>query len=233
MSNYVQSHLSEGEHVLFEAHYNGCIWIKPIIVFLLFSVPLFVVLFYTPSYEFADNINILVLCVIMFLIGLWGLIRTYIKIHTDEIAITNQRLIAKFGVISRRTKELNLLQVETISVEQDIFSRIFGAGDVIVKGTGLTNFPLHCIDKPYDFRTAFQNVLVRHLSSHINDGSGTIIIKNTAEVGSSTECAETPKANNNSITGKSESLIKLKSLLDSGILSQEEFDNEKKKILNS
>ena len=32
---------------------------------------------------------------------------------------------------------------------------------------------------------------------------------------------------------KSESLIKLKSLLDAGILTQEEFDIEKKKILNS
>ena len=33
------------------------------------------------------------------------------------------------------------------------------------------------------------------------------------------------------IAGKSEKLMQLKSLLDSGILTQEEFDNEKKEIL--
>ena len=35
------------------------------------------------------------------------------------------------------------------------------------------------------------------------------------------------------ISGKSEELMKLKSLLDAGVLTQEEFDSEKKKILNS
>lgn len=39
--------------------------------------------------------------------------------------------------------------------------------------------------------------------------------------------------NNKDITSKSNELIKLKELLDSGVLTKEEFDNEKKKILNS
>ena len=37
----------------------------------------------------------------------------------------------------------------------------------------------------------------------------------------------------NDISSKSEKLTKLKSLLDTGVLTQEEFDSEKKKILNS
>lgn len=39
--------------------------------------------------------------------------------------------------------------------------------------------------------------------------------------------------NHNDMSSKSEQLIKLKSLLDSGVLTQEEFNSEKKKILNS
>ena len=48
-----------------------------------------------------------------------------------------------------------------------------------------------------------------------------------------------PKPNNNhnnetpNQLSKTELLFKIKELLDSGILTQEEFDNEKKKILNS
>ena len=36
-----------------------------------------------------------------------------------------------------------------------------------------------------------------------------------------------------SFSSKSEQLLKLKELLDGGILTQDEFDTEKKKILNS
>ena len=43
---------------------------------------------------------------------------------------------------------------------------------------------------------------------------------------------ETPTTSPNN-TSKMESLFELKKLLDSGVLTQEEFDNEKKKILNS
>lgn len=43
---------------------------------------------------------------------------------------------------------------------------------------------------------------------------------------------ETPTTSPNN-TSKMESLLELKKLLDSGILTQEEFDDEKKKILNS
>lgn len=43
----------------------------------------------------------------------------------------------------------------------------------------------------------------------------------------------TPASESNQIQSKTDQLFKLKELLDSGILTQEEFDNEKKEILNS
>ena len=85
MGNYVQSHLTKEEHVVFEAHYNWCIWLLPIIGFIFFSIPLFFVLRYAPSDEVADSMGF---PVVMFLIGLWILIYTYIRTQTDEFAIT-------------------------------------------------------------------------------------------------------------------------------------------------
>jgi hypothetical protein len=231
MGNYVNSHLTKEEHVVFEAHYHWCVWIVPIIGFVFFSIPLFFVLSYAPSDEIADNLG---LPCAMFLFGLWMLIYTYIKTTTDEFAITNQRLIIKTGVISRSTLELNLTKVETITVSQHIFDRIFNCGQIAIKGTGSTICNLICIDTPYDFRKAFQDVLGRYIPSNVNDGYNNKPETTTPKV-CSTEFANVPSKNNveSGIIGKSESLMKIKELLDSGILTQEEFDNEKKKILNS
>lgn len=231
MGGYVDSHLTKGEHVVFEAHYHWCVWILPIIGFVLFSIPLFLVLRYTPSEEVSDYVG--GPCA-LFLLGLWILIYTYLKTTTDEFAITNQRLIIKTGVISRNTLELNLTKVETITVSQLIFDRIFNCGSISIKGTGSTICNLICIDTPYDFRKAFQNVLGTYIPSNINDG-----YNNKPEpIISNNNFVETPNTHpthneGSGIMGKTESLMKIKELLDAGILTQEEFDNEKKKILNS
>ena len=234
MGNYVQSHLTKDEHVVFEAHYNWCIWLFPIIGFILFSIPWFFVLRYAPSDEVADNMGF---PGVMFLIGLWILIYTYIRTQTDEFAITNQRLIIKTGVISRTTLELNLTKVETISVDQNIISRLFDAGNISIKGTGSTICNLICINTPFDFRKAFQDVLGCYIPSHTNDGydmkPDLNFVRKHAEINTNHTSSASTTINSGNIVGKSESLIKLKSLLDAGVLTQEEFDSEKKKILNS
>lgn len=235
MGNYVNSHLTRQEHVVFEAHYHGCIWIFPIIGFVLFSIPLLLIIGFTISYAPSDGVaDVLILPCLIFLIGLWILIYTYIKTTTDEFAITNQRLIIKTGVISRSTLELNLTKVETITVSQGILGRIFNCGQISIKGTGATICNLICIDTPYDFRKAFQDVLGKYIPSNVNDGYNNRP-ETTISNSSSIRLPNIPSNNNgeSGIVGKSESLMKIKELLDSGILTQDEFDNEKKIILNS
>lgn len=231
MGNYVNSHLTKEEHVVFEAHYHWSIWIAPVIGFIFFSIPLLFVLSYAPSDEVADNLG---LPCGMFLLGIWILVYTYIKTTTDEFAITNQRLIIKTGVISRSTLELNLTKVETITVSQGIWGRIFNCGQIAIKGTGSTICNLVCIDTPYDFRKAFQDVLGKYIPSNFNDGYNNNPETTIRNINYAESSNDTPKNNEGSgIIGKSESLMKIKELLDSGILTKEEFDDEKKKILNS
>ena len=229
MGNYVNSHLTKEEHVVFEAHYHKSIWIAPVIGFIFFTIPLLRVL--SSSDEVANNSGFL--CA-MFLFGVWILIYTYIKTTTNEIAITNQRLIIKTGVISRSTLELNLTKVETITVSQGILDRIFNCGRIAIKGTGSTICNLGCIDTPYDFRKAFQDVLGKYIPSNFNDGYNNKPETTIRNINYAESPNGTPKNNEGSgIIGKSESLMKIKELLDSGIITQEEFDDEKKKILNS
>ena len=157
MGNYVNSHLATEEHVVYEAHHHWCIWILPILGFVFFSIPCLGVIISIPS-DKLDGPDFLFFFSLG-LFGIWGLIYTLIKTTTDEFAITNQRLIIKTGVISRRSFELNLAKVETIAVSQYIFGRIFNCGQISIRGTGSTICKLTCIAAPFDFRQAFQDVL--------------------------------------------------------------------------
>lgn len=88
-------------------------------------------------------------------IGLFFLLAAFIRYKTTELAITNKRVIAKFGFISRRTIELNINKVESIQVEQGIGGRIFDFGSLIISGGGDPQAPIPGISDPMAFRKAF------------------------------------------------------------------------------
>lgn len=88
-------------------------------------------------------------------VGLIFLLVAYIRYKTTELAITNKRVIAKFGFISRRTTELNINKVESIQVEQGVAGRIFDYGSLIISGAGDPQAPIPGISDPMRFRKAF------------------------------------------------------------------------------
>ncbi len=75
---------------------------------------------------------------------------------STELAVTDRRIIAKFGFIRRSTVELNLTKIESVRVEQSVAGRIFGYGSIIVTGTGSTMDPIAFIADPIRFRQAVQ-----------------------------------------------------------------------------
>ena len=79
----------------------------------------------------------------------------FIRYKTTELAITNKRVIAKFGFISRQTMELSINKVESIQVNQGILGRIFNYGSLIISGAGNPQAPIPCISDPMGFRRVF------------------------------------------------------------------------------
>jgi len=80
------------------------------------------------------------------------LLKAFIERRTTELVVTNRRVIAKTGLIRRKTWEINAAKVEGVEVEQGILGRILGYGTVHVKGTGGGIAPVRKIDKPVVFR---------------------------------------------------------------------------------
>jgi len=88
-------------------------------------------------------------------VGLFFLIRVYLRYISTELAFTNKRVIAKFGFIRRQTIELHISKIESIQVEQGILGRIFDYGTLLISGAGNPQAPIPGISEPMKFRQAF------------------------------------------------------------------------------
>jgi len=88
-------------------------------------------------------------------IGLFLLVWAWITVRSTEIAITNRRVIAKFGFIKRDTVEINLEKVEALKVEQGFLGRMLNYGTVFISGAGTSVAPIKDIADPLVFRRKF------------------------------------------------------------------------------
>lgn len=86
--------------------------------------------------------------------GLYVALPALITLMTSEMAVTNIKVIAKRGVISRDTIEMGLSKVESIQVHQGILGRLFDYGTIIVSGAGNPQAPIRGIAQPMKFRAA-------------------------------------------------------------------------------
>lgn len=133
MGKYVDNNLIKGEIVKYEANLSLWALSGPIVIgFLLLPI---------------------------FGLGLLIWLAAYLRYISTELAITNKRVIAKFGVVSRRTIELNLSKIEGISVDQSIFGRLLNYGSLLIGGTGGSKEPIPGIADPLAFRRHFTEVV--------------------------------------------------------------------------
>lgn len=97
-------------------------------------------------------------------IGLAFLVAAWVKVRSTEIAITNRRVIAKFGFIKRETVEINLEKVEALRVEQGFLGRVLNYGTVFISGAGTSVAPIRDIADPLVFRRKFMEATNRPIS---------------------------------------------------------------------
>ena len=94
-------------------------------------------------------------------VGLVFLVMAWIKVRSTELAITNKRVIAKFGFVKRHTVEINLDKVEALKVEQGVMGRILNYGTIFISGAGTSVAPIRDIADPLVFRRKFMEATNR------------------------------------------------------------------------
>jgi uncharacterized membrane protein YdbT with pleckstrin-like domain len=101
------------------------------------------------------------LLLLVVVVGLFFLVYAWIQVRSTEIAITNRRVIAKFGFIKRDTVEINLDKVEALRVEQGFLGRMLNYGTVLISGAGTSVAPIRNIADPLVFRRKFMEATNR------------------------------------------------------------------------
>jgi uncharacterized membrane protein YdbT with pleckstrin-like domain len=135
--SYIDDSLIEGEHLLHRARLS---WWSQI------------------------GLLILGLALLVVAVGLVFLVWAWINIRSTEIAITNRRIIAKFGFIRRSTVEINLEKVEALRVEQGFMGRILNYGTIYISGAGTSVAPMKDIADPLVFRRKFMEATNRPIT---------------------------------------------------------------------
>lgn len=144
MSSYIEGTLIAGEQVLYTGYISKwSVWGHILLTIVFLGATAVLVATAPPA-----GLITLVIAVVLAVI-------TWVKLHTTELAITNKRVVAKFGLISRETVELNINKVESIQVHQTVWGRIFNYGSLAIAGGGNPQAPITGISNPLGFRKAF------------------------------------------------------------------------------
>lgn len=136
----------------------------------------------------------------------------WIQRASSEFAVTNRRVMIKTGLIQRRTLELNLSKVESIEVEQTFWGRLLGYGEIEVIGTGGTRERFDRIAAPLEFRKA------------VHEAAESASELRIAAVPAPLGAAEAP-------TDPLQRIERAQAMLDKGLITQEEFDSIRQRIL--
>lgn len=138
--------------------------------------------------------------------AIWLVIR-YAKWANTNFVITSDRVIFRSGVVAKSGIEMPLERVNNVLFNQSVFERVLGAGDLLIESGGEAGQQRFTdVRRP----ERVQNLI--HAQMEVNEsrrfGGG-------AAAG----------------TDVASQLEKLEGLLERGTLSQQEFDDEKRRLL--
>ncbi len=92
----------------------------------------------------------------VFLMGVLKFAQLLVIKATTEIVVTTNRLIYKRGLIARNVGEMNVDRIESISVIQSFWGRIFDFGRLIIHGMGVGTITMPNLAEPIRFRRAIE-----------------------------------------------------------------------------
>jgi hypothetical protein len=131
---YIERNLRDGEKIIATAHLHPIIFLWPAVLTLLFL-------------SFGGGARWLAIIPLIWL----GLV--YLGYSSSEFAVTNRRIIAKWGVArTRHSVETNLDKVEAVIINQSFLGSRLNYGSIIVKGVGGSGEPFPSIANPMEFR---------------------------------------------------------------------------------
>ena len=132
---YIETILEPGERITYRAYLHWYIYSRAVVLMLVGFIGIGWAVFGKAQ----DGQGALLIGLVLVLLGVLSTLRAVIDRRTTEIAVTNQRIIQKRGLIRRDTIELNVPKIESVDVRQSILGRFFVQFLLLLKCIGLPN----------------------------------------------------------------------------------------------
>ena len=145
--SYVRSVLQPGETVRYQTNIHWIIYLPGLLL-----AALGLAAYWTAFQPVSAHRIWVWIAGFLFACAAVALLAAWFRRWTTEIAVTDRRIIYKRGFLRRHTIEMHLDKVESVDVDQSILGRIFGYGDILVRGVGVGIEPLKNIGSPIQFR---------------------------------------------------------------------------------
>ncbi|HET9903224.1 MAG TPA: PH domain-containing protein [Xanthobacteraceae bacterium] len=144
---YVDSVLQPGEIVRHRATIHWVVYLRGAVLLILS----FFIWLLTPAEGALHTVGIW-LALFLLAMGVYFLLRAWLRRWMTEYAVTDRRVIYKQGLIWRKTMEVNMDKVSSVDVDQSIFGRLFNYGTVKIHSPGADPEPIREVGSPLDFR---------------------------------------------------------------------------------
>ena len=209
----MKTQLKKGEKVVMETRPHWFTLIGPFFIALIGSaLSIVIALYYEPI-----GTNAMIGVAVFAVYFIYKMIQRQYNLW----AVTNLRVIDEYGVFSNNTKESPLDKINNVSYQQSLGGKIFGYGNVQIQTAaeiGETNYVavMHP-QKLKDTITLMQEEYKQHLMK-----------MQASEMASAMQAGQ-----QSSKTDIAAELEKLYALKQKGILTEEEYNSQKAKILNS
>jgi membrane protein YdbS with pleckstrin-like domain len=148
--SYIEQSLASNEQLVYRAHFHWLYRFAAWALLLASAIAALVLLEQDhPTWTGAALIGGGVVLFLAIMVPIWA----------EQIAVTNQRLIHRRGLVRRSTEELQLSAVEEVRLEQGLLGRLLGFGRVVVSGTGIEDVRLPALAEPVRLRRKLQEAM--------------------------------------------------------------------------
>lgn len=216
---FPRKHLNEGEELVLDLHPHW-IYLAPSVGTLIVAVIVaLLVIFGLDDGNFKSVASVVVAIAVLAALG-WFAVR-YVKWLTTEFAVSNHRVMSRWGVLSKHGRQIPLERINSVEFSQTLFERMLGAGDLGIESAsdgGREEFS--DIRHPDEVQREIY-VQIRRNVDRVPGGS---VHRHAPPPG---ETAADPSAP----ASVADQLTKLDELRRNGVLSEAEFQAQKARLL--
>ena len=127
----VDPSLTQDEHLVLLLHPHWKTLIRPVLVAVLVLAVALVAVAAIPSG--AGRLAVAVIAILALM--LW-LIVPVLRWRTTTYELTTRRLRTRFGIVTRRGRDIPLTRINDVSFEKGVLDRLLGAGRLVVESAG-------------------------------------------------------------------------------------------------